>query len=189
MKKWFLLLTIVTYATTASAATTGRGGVFFGTKSLDHGDWGDLDNQGMWGINLDVKDTSWPVWATAAYISSRDEDTIVTSVAPFATRSIEGKTSEIRVGVKKDFIPARRVLFSVAGGPASIRASLDRPVAPFDRDTDSSLGFWAGADVFVFLGFIVVGASYQYSKADVDLLGQSVDAGGKNLAFTLGFGW
>lgn len=189
MRRFISLLVLTAYVTAASAATTGRGGIFFGRKDLDDTDWGELDSQAAWGINLDVKDISWPVWATAAYISSRDEITVVTSLSPYATKDIEGKTSELQLGLKKDFVPVPRLRLSVATGPTYARASLDRSAAPFDRDSDSTVGVWAGAEAFLFIGVFVVGGSYQYSHAKVDLLGRSVDAGGKSLALSLGFGW
>lgn len=185
---WFFLFLFFA-SSMVYAETTGRGGLFFGEKSLDSKDWGALDSQSAWGINLDVKDTSWPVWITTGYISSRDKITAITSLSPFATEEIEGKTSEIRIGVKKDFSPIPIMRLSVAGGPAYMRASLDNSVAPLANDTDSAVGGWFGADIIFFFHYIAVGAGYSYSHANVDLFDQSVDAGGKNLSFTFGFGW
>lgn len=172
----------------ASAETTGRGGLYFGKKSLSS-DWGSFDSQGAWGIDLDMKDTSWPVWVTAGYVSSSDSERVVTSNSPYTTKDAEGKTSEIHLGAKKDFFPIEKVRVSIAGGPAYIRASLDGSVSPFSSSTDSSVGVWAGADGFIFLGHLVLGVTYQYSHANVNLLGRSMDAGGKNLSFSIGFGW
>lgn len=173
----------------ASAETTGRGGLFFGQKSMDHGDWGDLDSHAAWGVNLDVKDKSWPVWITSAFISSHDEEKVVTSVSPFATTDIEAETTEVRLGIKKDFWPLQRVRLSLGAGPAYMRGQLQRSVAPYDKDSDSTVGGWAGADLIFNLNVIALGVSYQYSRGDVDLLGRSRNAGGSSLAFSLGFGW
>lgn len=189
MRHAFSFLVLLSFATVANAATTGRGGFFFGEKTLDKNDWGELDSQSAWGINLDVKDTAWPIWMTTGYISSRDEKTIITSLSPFATEELEGKTTEIHVGIKKDFSPIPIMRLSVGGGPAYMRASLDSSVAPFTSDSDSAAGIWAGADVVFFLRYIALGAGYQYSHANVDLFGRSVDAGGTNLSFSIGFGW
>jgi hypothetical protein len=180
---------MLVWTATASAATTGRGGLFFGSKSLDHGDWGELDSQSAFGVNLDVKDTAWPVWISAGYLSSREEETVITSASPLQTRDIEGKTAEYRLGVKKDFNPFKILRISGAGGPAYITASIDNAQAPFNRDSDGAVGYWLGAEAIFYLGFVSVGVGYNYSDADVKLLGSSVNAGGSNLAFAVGFGW
>ena len=189
MRRVIFWLILLGWVTTASAATTGRGGIFFGQKTLDHADWGDLDAQSAWGIHLDVKDESWPVWATLGYFSSRDEETLITSVSPFSTAQIEGATTEIQVGLKKDFSPLQRVRLSLAGGPAHIRASLSNSVSPFNRDSDSALGYWAGAEAIFFLPYMSLGIAYKFSQADMQLLGRSVNAGGSNVSFSVGFGW
>lgn len=188
MRLFLLSLVLIVFSGMASATTTGRGGLYFGKKALKHSDWGRLDSQAAWGIDLDVKDTSWPVWATVGYVSSRDEDTLIT-YAPFTTAEISGKTSEIQLGVKKDFFPIHKVRLSVAGGPAHIRASMDSSLPPHNSDSDSAVGFWLGADAFVFVGPLILGTSYKHSQATVDLFGNSVDAGGRNLAFSIGLGW
>ncbi len=189
MRKIFIFLFVMSWVVVASAETTGRGGLYFGSKSLNHSDWGDLDSQSAWGLNLDVKDTAWPVWISAGYLSSREEETIITSLTPFATQKIEGKTSEMHLGVKKDFFPIKKARLSVGGGPAYVRASLDSPLAPYNNDSDANIGYWLGAETIISFGFVALGVSYNYSQADVTLFNQSVDAGGSNLAFSVGFGW
>lgn len=189
MRSLFCFLFLTSMVAAAGATTTGRGGLFFGTKSLDENDWGALDSQSAWGIQLDMKDTSWPVWITSGYISSRDKYSVITSLTPFASTDVEGKTSEYHLGVKKDFSPFPIMRLSLAGGPAYIRASLDNSAAPFTNDSDAAAGVWAGADVVFFLRYVALGVAYQYSRADVDLFGRSVDAGGTNLSFSVGFGW
>jgi hypothetical protein len=189
MRRFYAFLILVSLSAGASAGTTGRGGVFFGSKSLNHSDWGSLDSQGAWGINLDVKGDTWPIWVTSGYIHSQDDQTIITSASPLATTEISGETTELRLGIKKDFAPINRVRFSVAGGPAYLRAKLDSGTAPFNSDDDSTVGAWAGADLVFNLQYVLLGVSYQYSHGNVDLFGSSIDAGGSNLAFMLGFGW
>jgi hypothetical protein len=189
MKKILGLLFLASMTTSLFADTTGRGGIFFGKKSLNHSDWGDLDSQPAWGINLDVKNTNWPVWMTAGYVSSRDEINVIASASPLSIINVEGKTSEIQLGAKKDFAPAPQVRLSLAAGPSFVHASLGSTTSPFRTESDSSVGFWTGAEAIFFLRYLTLGASYSFSQADVDLFGRSVDAGGQNLAFTVGFGW
>jgi hypothetical protein len=173
----------------AQAATTGRGGLYFGTKSLNNSDWGPLDSQAAWGVNLDVKDEAWPVWIAAGYMTSRDRETLITSLSPYVSTEIEGKTTEVRLGLKKDFLPLSRVLLSLSGGPAYMSGELESSVAPFNSDADSTVGAWAGADIIFNLRFVSLGVSYLYSSGTIKLFGNSVEVGGSNLAFSIGFGW
>lgn len=174
---------------TSWAATTGRGGLYFGTKSLKSNDWGNLDSQPAWGIDFDVKNKKWPVWVTTSFINSHDSFPVVTSISPFTTTDIEGETTELQLGIKKDFAPLPRLRISLAGGPTYVRASLQNSVSPYNKETDSAGGIWGGVDMIVSFNFITLGATYKISQANVNLLGQTVDAGGKNLAFLIGFGW
>jgi hypothetical protein len=189
MRHLFLFSLLMSWVIVASAETTGRGGLYFGSKSLNHSDWGNLDSQGAWGINLDVKDTTWPLWITGSYLYSSDEETVITSASPLTTHDIEGKTSEIHLGVKKDFYPVKIARVSIAGGPAYINASLDNATPPHNNDSDGTIGYWAGAETLIHIGYIGLGLSYNYSQANVTLFNQSVEAGGSNLAFSFGFGW
>jgi hypothetical protein len=126
---------------------------------------------------------------TAGYVSSRDEINVIASASPLSIINVEGKTSEIQLGAKKDFAPAPQVRLSLAAGPSFVHASLGSTTSPFRTESDSSVGFWTGAEAIFFLRYLTLGASYSFSQADVDLFGRSVDAGGQNLAFTVGFGW
>lgn len=173
----------------ASAGTMGRGGLFFGTKSLDSRDWGNLDSQSAWGINLDVKGETWPVWVSSTFLMSEEKEIAITSISPLATKNIEGKTTEFRLGLKKDFLPFEKLRLSAAGGPAYIDASLDNVASPFNSDSGAALGYWLGAEAIIYLGHLALGAGYNYSEANVTLLNRSVNAGGSNFMFTFGFGW
>lgn len=191
MNKPVLLFLVLIFGVVAAApaATRGQGRLLFGAKSLDHADWGDLDQQGEIAFELDVKGETWPFWVTGGYFNSRDDATVITSVSPFTTREVEGKTTEAHLGVKKDFDPFKFLRLSFAGGPAYISGKLGDVAAPFETDSDSTVGYWGAADAVFFLGPLGLGVSYRFSQGDVDLLGKSRDAGGHHVVFALGVGW
>jgi hypothetical protein len=171
------------------AEWNGRLELILGSKSLDAADWGIVKDQREFGLQLDMKKQTWPVWLTAGFLKSQDKATIVLLGPPDTTRQIEGGTTEIHGGIKKDFHPSHSMRLSLSGGPAWVRAHLDQSSAPFSRDKGTGLGYWATADVLVFFNTVGVGFSYRISKADIDLHGRNRDAGGRHLVFSAGLAW
>lgn len=189
MLKIFVLGLIFFSTAAGYCETAGQARFLMGTKNLDGGDWGNLDSQPEYGLEVDVKPGDWPIWLTAGYLTSQDEATVVTSLSPLATRDIEGKTQEYRVGIKKDFPVLSFLTLAGSGGPAVIRAEMDNPNGLGGSDSGSDLGFWATGDVIFIIGQVGLGFSYRYSNADVDLFGQNRNVGGHHGMFSVGFSW
>lgn len=190
-KRKIFLTVVFLMGFTASAftATRGQGRLLFGEKSLDSDDWGPLDSQGEIAFELDVKEEAWPVWVTGGFFSSRDKVTVITSITPFQTREVEGKTTEFHLGVKKDFDPFKFLRLSFSGGPAFVTAKLGDVAAPYETDSGSAAGYWGAADALIFAGPIGLGVSYRFSRADIELLNRDRNAGGHHVVFSLGLGW
>lgn len=171
------------------AELRGRAQLLAGTKTLDNQDWGELDSQDEWGLELDLKQHTWPVWVNAGFLQSRDKISVVQSASPLILKDVEGKTTEFHLGVKKDFYPIQRLRLSVSGGPTLIDAQLGQLTTPFQTDSDRGIGYWGTADILIFIGQLGLGLSYRFSQADVDLLERTRDAGGRHWVFSAGVAW
>jgi hypothetical protein len=156
---------------------TGNAKLLVGTKELESSDWGLLDEHGEAGLVIDFRNVSWPFSVVLSERYSADE---VTSGGTQTTVV----TAETRAGVQLSTSVVPVLEPYVGAGPALIAGIIE--VGSTD-DSDVGLGYWAGAGVNVHLGpRFLVGLDWSVSKADVDLLGISRDAGGTHVGITLG---
>lgn len=167
---------------------TGNASFAFRMKFLEQDDWGKLDNQLGWGLLATFGRTTWPVLVAVDYLSSENEDI---ELGPFGilepdnfTVVGKSKTRELNVGARKIW---RRRGFRpyVGAGLAMIKAEFKRE---FVSDRDSAVGGWASAGFLVGHNF-VFGMDMRLSRAEVQLFGNDVDAGGIHYELFLGGSW
>ena len=152
----------------------------FGTKRLDN-DWNTLDRQNEIGAIFDVKKTSWPVSiALDLFFSGEDKN------VPGAER---GSTFEQHLGVRKIWaINDSKFHPYLGGGVAFIQA--DYEVIDSSKEEGSGVGGWVGAGVDWHLSkSMSLGVDVRYSKADVTINNDDVNAGGLHSVLTLGYRW
>ena len=158
-----------------------------GLKYLDKDDWGSLDNQLEYGLLSTFGRESWPVHIAVDYLRAEDR---ATEFGPFGIFSpievtAESKTNELDVGVRKIW---RSGLFKpyVGGGLALVEAELE--TREFSVD-DIGTGAWLNAGFFLGRGHVVYGIEARVSRADVNLAGRDVEAGGEHYSMFLGVSW
>ncbi len=158
------------------AIADGRGDVtfIFGTKLLDDGEWGSLDEQDAYGVEFSWGDESWPFLIAIDFLSSNDEQ-----------GNLEGTTREIDVGVRKIW-ERGRVRPYIGGGFAFIKGEVEGGPS----DDDSAVGGWIGGGVLWRLGpRFNLGFSVRVSRAEPELFGIDFESGGEFVGVALGWSW
>ncbi|MFC1688649.1 outer membrane protein [Pseudomonadota bacterium] len=153
----------------------------FGQKRLDSDDWNTLDRQNEIGVIFDLKKASWPVSIALDLLFSGEDKNV-----PGAER---GSTFEQHLGVRKIWaINDSKFHPYLGGGIAFIQA--DYEVIGSSKEDDGGVGGWIGAGVDWHLSKrMSLGVDVRYSKADVTINNNDVDAGGLHSVLTLGYRW
>ncbi|MEW6381475.1 MAG: hypothetical protein AB1611_17995 [bacterium] len=182
------------------SSMSGNINILFGQKLLDDNDWEPVENQFEFGIEADIKELSWPVSITMSYAHSSDDDTVYYyDYDPYwrSSGDIEGKTSELNIGVKKIWDQPSGIHPFLAGGLSIIDAEREREfwetrnhvvVRWKSSDSDSGLGIWFGGGIYWTLNQIFnLGVELKYSHAEVTLFNEDCEAGGLHYGILLGY--
>ncbi len=164
----------------ASAESQGHFNFVLGQKMLDDDEWGNLDGQEALAIEWTWGREDWPFFiATDFLYSTTDED-----VSGF---NFEGTTWEIDLGVRKIWERGNARPY-VGGGLAWVNGEAD--VGGLGSADGSGLGGWIGGGVFWRMGArFNIGFAVRLSRAEADIEGTDVEAGGDFVGLTLGWGW
>jgi hypothetical protein len=171
-----ILVTSLCVPGLAIADSRGDVNFIFGTKLLDDGEWGSLDEQDAYGVEVSWGDESWPFLIATDYLVSNDEQGI-----------FEGTTTELDVGVRKIWEKGR-VRPYIGGGIAFINGEIE--ISGSGSDDDSAIGGWIGGGVLWRLGpRFNLGFSARVSRAEPELFGIDAESGGEFVGVALGWSW
>jgi hypothetical protein len=126
----FILVTFLCVPGLAIADNRGDVNFIFGTKLLDDGEWGSLDEQDAFGVEVSWGQDSWPFLIAIDLLTSNDDQNILGA-------KWEGTTREIDVGVRKIWEKGR-VRPYIGGGFAFISGEVER--TGVGSDDDSAFG-------------------------------------------------
>lgn len=167
-------------ASLAPALADGNVNFVLGSRSMsDDDNWGDLDTQDAFGVNVDFGVADWPVrLVVGAHGSSKDK------------HDVEGSVGEASFGVMKLWKLSHDGMVRpyVGGGLAAVGAEIDGP--GFDDD-DGSIGLYISGGVYWRLGSrFNIGVDGRFlTGTDIELFGISGDADYLQIGLLLGFGW
>jgi len=149
-----------------------------GDKMLDKGDWEPVEDQAEFGVAATIGSEDRPVQFALDLLGSWDE-------ANYFGVDVEGSTSELAVGVRKIWGKRKAKPF-FGGGLAFVNGEFKA----FDlSDDDTALGLWVNGGVFWRLGRrFNIGLDVRVSRAEVEVFGVDIEAGGEHVALILGFG-
>jgi len=185
MKAKYLLGAIVLGMAASLAAPDARAGEWTGNTNLLGGlkfmddEWKPAEDQGAFGIALDIRKDSWPVNLITAYTFARSEEEGV-ALPSGGTVQVQSKTDQLDLGLRKYFDRFERWRPFVGGGVAFAGGEL-RTKGPGGQSKvdDTGFGFWGSlGSVYTIGDFINLGGELKYSKVDVELGGNTFDAGG-----------
>lgn len=185
MKKSMIVAMLVLFVVNAHANEwSGNANFILGTKSLESDDWGPFDEQLAVGVLVDFKQKNWPISMAIDLLGSLDEETI-------SGVKTEGSTSEFDIGIRKIWeVSGSSIRPFIGGGIAFITAEQKLTNGISVSVDDSATGIWLNGGVYWTLGqHFNLGLQARYSKADVQLAGVDVEAGGTVAAVMLGYHW
>ncbi|MDC1286425.1 porin family protein [Gammaproteobacteria bacterium] len=157
-----------------------------GQKSLESDDWGSMDQQDTFGILFDIKKKAWPVSISIDLFGSgtdSNNDDLIRD---------QGYTVEQHFGVRKTWSFDNSNFHPYAGGGlAIINAGFEqRDSVGGAKDDDTGTGPWIGGGAYWNVtSNINLGVDVRYSKADVTVFDQEINAGGLLAGLTVGYNW
>lgn len=182
---WLYAAAFSLMTTPVLAEMTGNMQGLLGQKVLDEDDWGILDRQTEVGMLLDVRDTRWPISMAIDVLGSAD--TVDTPRG-----EVTGTTVELDLGVRKVFnIPGNALHPYVGGGLALMATDFERDAGfGIASDDDTGTGYWVSGGVFwTFASNLNLGLDVRYSRAEVDLFNNTIEAGGTHAGLLVGYHW
>jgi Outer membrane protein beta-barrel domain len=164
----------------------GNINVFLGQKNLDDNDWSPVEDQGEFGLMFDFKEKDWPVSIAIDLLASYSEKDKL-------GKEVTGTTSELDIGVRKIFIPENSNMRPyIGGGLAFVSAQYETDLGSYlkSTDDDTGLGVWINVGIYwVLAERINLGMDLRYTKAELSLYGEDVEAGGTHFGLLLGYNW
>lgn len=171
------------FTSSHASGSSGNINFFIGTKSLEKSDWEPVDEHAELGVLVDFKAPDWPVSFAIDFLVSGAKESQL-------GLDIEGRTSEIDIGVRKIFDDHNSsVRPYIGGGLALISAEIEATNFSISDD-DRSLGIWLNGGVYWTLNqSFNIGIDLRYSKAEVTLFNVDGEAGGTHIGLMLGYHW
>ena len=163
-----------------------------GERGLDRDLWGDLDEQDVFGVMADYTAPTWPVRLEGAIFFSSQTTDVVEPVF-FTETEVEGRVSELAVGLNKTWDKRGRMRPFVGGGLAWVVVEQEIRSELFgDEHEDSdALGVYVHGGIFWRVGatFNLGFDARLMGTTDVGFFGSSGDASYGQVGILLGFGW
>ena len=187
MKKLIVLIIICFIVSIADWGVcqlwTNNINVELGIKELE-GDWDPVDSQIEYGVLLDFRQKTWPVNIAVDILHSKDEKKY------YPNTTIEGKTLELDLGMRKIWAPKIFRPF-VGGGIAFITGKYDFSSGSGNTisNDDGAPGIWINGGLYLTLRRFNIGIDLRWSKANVRLYNERVDAGGLHYGLIAGIHW
>jgi hypothetical protein len=195
----FVLLLSLCFLSNQSYAAddwTGNANLVFGSKSLEKDDWEPLESQREVGFNVDFGKKSWPVNIEIGYLTSSDDDSFLIDLdGNLYDVKVEGSTTELRLGIKKIWMPTYSIRPYISGGLAVIGGKIkstvsDGFVSGSDSDSHQGVGGYVNGGIFWTLAnHFNVGVELGYSSASVKIYDIDTKAGGGHGLFFVGYHW
>ena len=193
MKKLIALTIVLSLNASIVAASEYSGNVnlYLGNNSLSSDGWGKGKSQGSVGIMSDFKKSDWPVSLVLDVFISGSGD-FTEDKSKDKEDKLNATTAELHLGVRKIWAISNSNFNPYIGGGLTVASgSLDRNIDGAKKsDSDNAIGAWLGTGVYWRpMDNFNVGIDLRYSKADMKLHGDSINAGGVRTGLFLGYHW
>jgi hypothetical protein len=145
-----------------------------------------VDRQFEYGLVAHVRPPLLPLGVQANWLQGRREADASIGGAEVTERLV---VDEFQVGVGRVFDPLILVHPFIAGGISRTRASVTVSGAAASSESASAWGWWIQGGSYFSVGLLEIGALVGWSRADVDMSGTTINAGGKRIGLIVGFGF
>lgn len=193
MKKLTVLTVLLSLNTSVVCASEYSANVnlYLGQNKMSSADWREGDKQGSVGIIADFKRDSWPVSiAVDGFLSGSGDFTEDSDKDK--KHKLKSASAELHLGVRKIWDISNTNFSPYIGGGLSVASgSLDRNInGEKKNDSDHSVGSWVGTGVYWHpMDNLNVGADLRYSRVNLNLHGDSMEAGGLRTGLFIGYSW
>lgn len=184
IKKTSVLLGFFLACAPAAHAIVNNASLMIGVKGLSEKDWEPNENQGVLGVQYDIRKENWPLSIVGDVIasgSSHDE----------FLHDNEGSTIELALGVRKYWENLGPWRPFIGGGPAFLSAQIEDTNLLSGikvEDHDSTAGIWVGGGILrQFSTNFHMGLNVRASYGKVVLFNDSKNAGGVLFNVLAGF--
>ncbi|WP_428624409.1 outer membrane protein [Sedimenticola sp.] len=177
-----ILAALLVFITVGASASEwqGHASMLFSQKYLDD-EWDGHDSQSSGAIMIDFKKPSWPVSFAVDAVGSH-EDSVSGNLD-------ETGTGELDIGIRKIWEISGSDIQPYVGGGLALMSAEQRRLGLAKQD-DDVVGAWLGAGAYWNLGErLQVGLDVRYSRGEVTLYDEDVDAGGVNAGAFIGIHW
>ncbi len=191
---FLLSISSMAFCQTSSDSHTWSGNInlFLGTKFLDD-DGRQSDEHGEAGILLDLKHKKFPLSIAVDLLYSEGDEDIGVLILGFGTfdTKVESQAIEVNIGVRKTWENFVYIRPFIGGGLAFIGAELEASVlGESEAMDDEGIGVWIDFGIYVTLyKQFNIGIDARWSKAEVDLFGKEMEAGGWHIGALVGYHW
>lgn len=180
----FGVILVVVLASRAVATETNINAML-GFKLLNHQDWQPVDEQGLLGVQVDVRPDEWPVAIAVNVMASSDYDR--RTVMNVGTVDTYGGETELQLGLAGLLpLPGHTTLYAGAGVSFASALRATSTAASEREDWGYGIGGWAHAGAFWTIGAFNLGFGAGWSWVPLTLDHQEVDAGGWRFGILLG---
>lgn len=169
---------------------TGNVSGIMGNASRDGDGWEDADNQAMFGVIGDFKMQHWPVSiAIDGMLHAADKKA---KKSNGKNQTLYTGVNTLQVGVRKIWQSGYPSIHPYIGAGISLTQGYKEVLINDKKDDeqDDDIGSWVGTGVYWRPSkHWNVGFDMRYSKADIKLADQDVDAGGMQYGVSMGYHW
>lgn len=164
---------------------TGHVSGYLGNKAIQEDGWANSDEHGAIGIITDFKKTDWPVSIAVDLFATGNEDSV---------SGLNQKTysAQAHVGARKIFNFEDCRIHPYVGGGIALSNIIQKNQNSSGKEEfdDNDVSGWIGTGAYIYVtDSVTVGADIRYSKANVELNNQSVNASGTMAGLTVGYSW
>lgn len=163
---------------------SGNVNFILGTKFLDTGDWKPSEEQAAFGVLVDFKQQNWPISIAIDLLGSYEEETALGVKTEFGT-------GEFDIGVRKIWeVSGSTIRPFIGGGLAFINGKKETTDVISTSVDDDGTGIWLNGGIYWTLGqHFNLGLQARYSRAEISLAGNDIEAGGTVAGIMLGYHW
>jgi len=184
---------------------TGNANYLIGQVYTDGDDWyrvvaEDMEGKDVfpeWGVSFDFRKKEWPLGLILRVLKAKENNSYNGDLYPvFKGTEVVADITETHIGVRKEwtFFQERLHPFLGAGVAFITGQGIIRPPSSsgFDELTedDDTHGFWVDCGAYwVLFNHVNIGANLIYSKAEIEIADEKIDAGGFHTLVFAGFHW
>lgn len=182
-------------AVPAASYADGNANFIFGIRQFDENDWDPVEDQGVFGVDVDFGEPEWPIGLDIGFHVSSAEEDLVNNFFFLGDVDLKVTVSEVSFGVLKTWKTGKGEVRPFLGGGGSViklEAEFDSTGIgnDFDED-DTTFALYGRGGVYWRIGSrFNIGVDARFLGGnDFEIEGIDFDASYFQVGLLLGWGW